>query len=335
MPMNGGLTRRQALSGMIVCAGGLASGATARAQASYPERPVRIVSPYVPGGGADILARVLSEQLRNELGQPFIVENKPGAAGLLALEEVARAKPDGHTLMLGNVTTNTITPILHAKKLKFDYERAIAPVARLAEYPGFLLATKGFAPQSFSDMMTLGRQNPGTVRFGTPGVGSYPHFDMVLLERAAKIKFNHIPNPGGGAAVLKDIITGDAQIGIVNVVSAAAPVRAGSVRPLVLIYDRRLPEHPDVPTLAEAGYPGIGTISRLGLFTTGGTPDDVLEKLNAAVVKVLQSASVQETFRKIGMNANPTAGASAARAWLAEDMAAWRKIIADSGVKVD
>ena len=306
-----------------------------RAETDYPNRTVKIISPYVPGGGADILARVLAEHLRGTLGQTFIVENKPGGGGVIALEDLAHAKPDGYTLMLGNVTTNTITPLLFPKKLSFDYDKSIVPVARLAEYPGFLLANNNFPPKTFQDFIAYAKAHPGKVRYGTPGVGSYPHFDTVLLARRAGVELIHIPNKGGGAAVLKDVMTGDAQIGNVNVVSAAPIVRNGQARPLALIYDRRLPEFPDVPTLAELGFPGIGTISRLGLFTTGGTPPEVLEKLSAAVNQALASKAIQDIFNKNGMNANPTASPAAAKAWLAEDMAAWRKIIAEAKIDLE
>ncbi|MBN8936307.1 MAG: tripartite tricarboxylate transporter substrate binding protein [Rhizobiales bacterium] len=324
-------TRRAVLAGLAASV----SLVRKAAAETYPNRPVRIISPYSPGGGADILARVLGEQLKNEFGQPFVTDNKPGAAGIIAIEEVARAKPDGHTLMLGNVTTNTITPILFAKKLSVDYDRGIVPVARLAEYPAFLLAANDFAPRSFADMLAFARENPGKVRYGTPGVGSYTHFDTVRLARAAKVDLVHIPNKGGGAAVLKDVLTGDAQIGIVNVVSAAPMLKTGQVRALALIYDHRLPEFPDVPTLTELGYPGIGTISRLGLFTTGGTPNETLDALATAINKVLAAEPMKETFAKNGMNANPTADAAAAKAWLAEDMASWRSIIAEVNIDME
>jgi tripartite-type tricarboxylate transporter receptor subunit TctC len=329
------LSRRNLLATSVALAATAAIGRSARAQSHYPSRPVRIISPYVPGGGADILARVLGEQLKLVLGQPFITENKPGAAGIIAIEEVAHAKPDGHTLMLGNVTTNTITPLLFAKKLSVEYEKAIVPVARLAEYPSFLLANNDFPPRTFQEFLAYAKEHPGKVRYGTPGVGSYTHFDTVMLARAAKIDLIHIPNKGGGAAVLKDVLTGDAQVGLVNVVSSAPMLKSGKVRAIALVYDHRLPEYPDIPTLAELGFPGIGTISRLGLFTTGGTPNDILETLAAAINKVMASDTVKETFRQNGMNANPTADAAAAKAWLAGDMANWRKIIAEANIDLE
>lgn len=327
------MTNRLRLLLLSLCLAGMTT--TAQAQSDYPNRPVRIISPYAPGGGADILARVLGEQLKTMFGKPFVIENKAGAYGIVALEDLAHAKPDGHTLMLGNVTTNTITPLLYPHKLSVDYAKGIVPVARLAEYPAFLLATPDFPPRTFPEFIAYAKQNPGKVRYGTPGIGSYSHFDTVMLARAAGVDLIHIPNKGGGAAVLKDVVTGDAQIGIVNVVSAGPLVKAGQVRPLVLIYDRRLPEYPDVPTLAELGYPGIGTISRLGLFATGGTPDAILEKLSAAINVILVSDGVKEIFAKNGMHANPTPSAAAAKVWLQEDMAAWRAIIRDAKIDLE
>src|SRR6476620_11302419 len=160
-----------------------AVGGPASAQDKYPSKPVKILVPYAPGGGTDITARLFGDHMKNSLGQQFVVENKPGAFGILAIEEMARARPDGHTLMIGNVSTNAITPVLFPKKLSINYERDVVAVSRLVDVPAFLIATiKDFPPKTFAEFVAYAKQNPGKVRYGTVGVGSYPHFDMAVFE---------------------------------------------------------------------------------------------------------------------------------------------------------
>src|SRR5262245_54826358 len=165
----------------------LAFGAVeAGAQDKYPSKPVKILVPYAPGGATDIITRVLGEQMRQNLGQTFVVENKPGAGGILAIEEMARSRPDGSTLMIGNVTTNAITPVLFAKKFSINFERDVVSVNRLATLPSFLIVTtKNFAPRSVAELVTYAKQNPDKVRYGSAGVGSFPHFDMEIFARRA------------------------------------------------------------------------------------------------------------------------------------------------------
>ena len=154
-------------------------GVTASAQDKYPSRPVKIVVPYAPGGATDITARLFGEQMRQSLGQQFVVESKPGAFGILAIEEMARSKPDGYTLMVGNVTTNAITPVLFAKKFSIKFEKDVVSVSRLAIYPSFLLTTtQNFEPKSVAELIAYAKKNPGKVRYTSAGVGSFPHYDV-------------------------------------------------------------------------------------------------------------------------------------------------------------
>src|SRR5215212_10133989 len=162
------------------------AGLPATAQDKYPSKPVRILVPYAPGGATDIVSRVLGEQLRNVLGQPFVTENKPGAFGIVAIEEMARAKPDGYTLMIGNVSTNAITPILFPDRMKIKYDQDVVPVARLVDIPAFIaVTTKDFPVKSLKELVDYAKKNPGKVRYGTVGVGSYPHYDTEVFAKRA------------------------------------------------------------------------------------------------------------------------------------------------------
>src|SRR5439155_5763457 len=183
----------------------------ARAQ-TYPSKPIRIVVPYAPGGLTDVVARLYSEQLRQGLGRNAFVENKPGASGIIAIEEMARARPDGHTLMIGNISTNALTPVLLAKKMKIDYERDVQIVTPLADVPVFFLATTtNFPPQTFADFLAYARDHPGKVRYGSAGVGSYQQINTEILAKRAGLDLVHIPFKGGGAEILRDLANGDIQ----------------------------------------------------------------------------------------------------------------------------
>jgi len=191
-----------------VCALAL-TGVTA-AQDQYPSKPIRIIGPYGPGGATDIVARLVGEQLRRSMGQPIVVENKPGAFGILALEEMMHAKADGYTIMVGNNSTHAVTPIVFSKKLSFDFERDVQPITRLAEVPSFLLVTpKDFPPRSVQELIAYAKQNPGKLRYGTVGVGSYPHYDMALLAKRAGLDMVHIPNKAGASGVIVADLTPD------------------------------------------------------------------------------------------------------------------------------
>jgi len=305
-------------------------------QNSYPTKPVRIVVPFAPGGTTDIVARALTVELKNSLGQTFIVENKPGADGVVAIQDLARSGADGYTLMIGNVGTNAITPVLQAgKNSTFDYERDVTPVMRLADIPGVLLAsTKDFSVRSIPELIGYAKKNPGKLNYGTPGVGNYAHYDMALFaKRAGGLKMTAIPNKAGATGVINDLLSGTVQIAFLNAASTAGNIQAGTLRPLAVANHTRLQSLPGVPTLREAGFPGVGTIAWQGLFAPAGTPKDVLEKVRSETAKALQTPSVQQVLQQQGFNIVPTTSLDEAKAWLAQEMTAWRKVTGE--VKIE
>jgi tripartite-type tricarboxylate transporter receptor subunit TctC len=326
---------RRAQSLLFALCVGLASAALpAAAQDKYPAKPVRIIVPYAPGGATDIVSRVLGEQLRVILGQPFVTENKPGAFGIVAIEEMARAKPDGYTLMIGNVSTNAITPVVFPKKFAIDYDKDVAPVARLVDIPEFLLVTtKDFPPKTIAEFVDHAKKNKGKVRYGSVGIGSYPHYDMAFFAAKAGLDMIHIPNKAGASGVVKDMAIGDVQAAFLNVASTAALIKAGQIRPLALVNEKRLPDYPDVPTMAEVGYAGIGTMAWQAMFAPGATPKEVIDTLNKAILEAMNAPNVKDAFNKQGFNIVPSASAEEARGWLRGEMEAWKKITDE--VKID
>ncbi len=305
----------------------------AAAQDKYPSKPVRILVPYAPGGATDIVSRVLGEQLRNILGQPFVTENKPGAFGIVAIEEMARARPDGHTLMVGNNSTNAVTPVVFAKKLHFDYERDVQPIARLAEVPSFLLVPKDFPAKNVGELVAYAKQNPGKLRYGTVGIGSYPHYDMEMFVRRAGIEVNHIPIKSGAAGLLKELVTGDVQVGSINVATSLPMLKGGQVRALAVSSPQRLPDYPELPTMAELGFGEASTIQWLALFASAAVPSDIVEKLYKASVEALRAPATQDILKKNIMLAAPSASPAEAKAWLREELAKWRRVTAE--VKIE
>ena len=312
----------------------LVAAGPAVAQDKYPSKPVKIVVPYAPGGATDIVARILGDQLRQITGQSFVVENKPGANGIVAINEMVNAKPDGYTLMIGNVTTNTITPVLTPAKLP-NYDKNVVAVSRIVDIPEFLVVTTtNFNVKSVPELIEYAKKNPGKLRYGTVGAGSYPHYDMAFFaKKAGDLDMIAIHNKNGASGVINDMITGDTQASFLNVASTAAQVKAGKLRPLALVNHQRLPEFPDVPTMQEIGYPGVGTIAWQGLFAPAGTPKDVLETIFKASVEALQAPSVVDAFKKQNFNIVPNKSLDDARAWLADEIKTWKDIT--SQVKIE
>src|SRR4051812_6606182 len=216
----------------------LAFGAgTALAQDKYPSKPVKLLVPYGPGGATDIVARIVAEAMRQNLGQTFVVENKPGAFGILAIEEMVRARADGYTLQVGNVSTNAITPVIVPEKFKINYDRDVVPVTNLIDVPAFLVVTAtNFAPKSVPELVEYAKKNPGKLRYGTVGAGSYPHYDMAYFgKRARDLNMIAIHNKAGASGVINDMITGDTQASFLNVASTAAQVRARKLKPIAVV----------------------------------------------------------------------------------------------------
>jgi tripartite-type tricarboxylate transporter receptor subunit TctC len=321
--------------GLVAASLALAFAAVpAAAQDKYPSKTVKIVVPYAPGGATDITSRLFGEQLKNILGQSFVVENKPGAFGILGIEEMARSKPDGHTLFVGNVSTNAITPVLFQKKFSINFAKDVVSVSRLAIYPSFLITTtSNFDMKSVADLVAHAKKNPGKVRYTSAGVGSFPHFDMEVFSRRAGLDMVHIPNKTGAAGMINDLVVGDAQAAFLNAASGAAMIKAGKLRPLAVLAEKRLADYPDVPTLAEAGFPDVGTLHWQSMFAPAGTPKETLAVLFKAIVEASKVPQLQEGFAKQMVSVKPSESLEEAQTWLNAELANWRKITSE--VKID
>jgi tripartite-type tricarboxylate transporter receptor subunit TctC len=312
----------------------IAGPLTAGAQEKYPSKPVKIIVPYAPGGATDITARIFGEQLKNILGQQFVVESKAGAFGILGIEEMARSKPDGYTLFIGNVSTNAITPVIYEKKFSINFEKDVVSVSRLAIYPSFLITTTAnFDVKSVKELVDQAKKNPGKVRYTSAGVGSFPHYDMEVFSKRAGVEMNHIPNKTGAAGMINDLVVGDAQAAFLNAASSAAMIRAGKLRPIAVIAEKRLAEYPDVPTLAEAGFPNVGTLHWQSMFAPAATPKDVLAVLFKAIGEASKVPQLQDAFAKQLVSVKPSESLDEAQTWLKSEITSWKKITAE--IKID
>jgi tripartite-type tricarboxylate transporter receptor subunit TctC len=312
-------------------------GSPASAQGTYPNRPIRVLIPYAPGGLTDVVARYYGDYIRKTMGQNVLVENKPGASGIIAIEEMARAKPDGYTIMVGNISTNCLTPVLLAKRMRIDYDRDVQIITRTADAPVFFLATTtNVPPKTVQEFIAYAKAHPGDVRYASAGIGAYQHVNTeILAKRAGGLDLVHIPFKDGGAGILKDVAGGDTHVSWFNVSNPVGMIKAGKVRPLAVAADQRLPAWPDVPTLTELGFEGFHPSQWNAAFAPAGVPREIIDKLHNAFAEAAKTPEMQTIFEKGGLTAPNDKSADDARAWLKKEMEIWRRDIADAGIKVD
>ena len=263
----------------------------AHAQSDYPSRPVRIVVPSPPGGGTDIVARVLAQHYGKAFGQPFVVENKPGAGNLIGIEFVARAPADGYTVLMV-ASTLALNSVLY-RKVPYDPVRDFAPVTLAATAPNVLIVHPAVPAQSLAEFVALAKRRPGALSYGTPGIGTSPHLSMELLKSMAGIDLQHVPYRGTAAAVT-DVISGQIAATFANALTAKPQVDAGRVRALAISGPQPIEAFPGVPTVAQSGVPGYEAMQWYGLLAPAGTPAAAIARLHGEALKALHSTEMKE-----------------------------------------
>jgi len=294
----------------------------ASAQGDYPTRPVKVIVPSPPGGGTDILARVLAQHLSKALGQPFFVENKAGAGNMIGIEFVAHAAADGYTVLLVP-STLVLNSVLY-KKVPYDPVRDFAPVTLAATDPNVLVVNPALPAKSLAELIALARAKPGALSYGTPGIGTSPHLSMELLKSMAGIDLQHVPYRGTAAAVT-DVIGGQIAVTFANALTAKPQVDAGRVRALAVSGPKRIEALPAVPPVAEAGVPGYEAMQWYGVVVPTGAPAPVIARLNVEAVKALQSDEMKE---KLALDCAQPVGSTPAEfaALIRSELEKWTRV---------
>jgi tripartite-type tricarboxylate transporter receptor subunit TctC len=313
----------------------LALLAAAQTVEPYPNRPVKMLIPYAPGGATDIIARHISPKLQEALGEPFVVDNRPGASGNIALEAAAKAAPDGYTLLVGNVSTNAINETTFADVLQTRPSRDLVGVSKLVEIPHVLVAAVSFPPNSVAEMIEWAKRNPGKLNYASAGLGTYPQLDMLRLLKASGIEATHIPYKGGAGQMLPALMSGEVQVAFINLASTIEQIKAGKLKAIATTMPTRLAELPNVPTMTEQGFPGIGTNAWQGLFAPAATPKPIVDKLYAAVVVVLSRPEMKEMLARqlmtVALSNSPQEFTDQVRV----ETQAWAEVVRDNKVKIE
>ena len=297
--------------------------------AAYPDRPVKVVNGFAPGGGSDILLRAILPAMSEKLGQPMVVDYKVGAGGNVAIESVAKAAPDGYTVLMGFAGLAT-APSLVAK-LPFDPIKDLAPISLVGMVPNVLAVFPGLPANSVKELVAYAKANPGKLNFTSPGNGTTQHLVAEMFKLAAGIDMVHVPYKGGGQAQA-DVVSGVAQLNFNVVPTSLAMIRAGKLKALAVTGRSRSEALPDVPTMIESGYANFTAVTWNGFLAPAGTPRDIIRKLNDVVVSVMRTPEMKEQLAKMGQEAAWNTPEEFA-AFLREETEKWKKVIPAAGIK--
>ena len=311
----------------------LAAGSAIAAE-KFPQRPVRLIVPYAPGGATDITARLLQQGISELWGQPVIVDNRAGASGNIALELAAKSAPDGYTLQVGNVSTNAINETTFSS-LNVKPSRDLTGVTNLIQLPHLWVVSTSVPVSSLRELASYAKKSGSRMNYGSAGVGSYPHLDAVKLLKHMGVEMTHVPYKGGAGQMIPAIMGNEIQFMFINLASSLPNIRAGRIKPLATTWPSRRPELPDVPTVAEAGYPGFGTNAWNGLFAPAGIPKPLLNRIHADVVKVMESPATKEALAKVFMTGIVNRSPEEFQRFVQEEIRTWGKIVVDNNIKVE
>lgn len=317
---------------LLLAAVGAAACAVAQAQtAGYPARAVRVVVPFPAGGPTDIQARLIARKLSEGFGQPVVVENRPGAGSMIGAEAVAKAAPDGYTLLLGTISV-VVAPLAYAKPL-FDPLRDLAPVTQVSTGPYLMIVHPSLPVRSVREFIALARSRPGQINYSSSGSGTPPHLAAELFKLNTGIDLVHIPHKGAGPA-MNDLLSGQVSMSFTNPIIALGQAKAGKVRALAVTTAKRAAATPEIPTMIESGAPGVDVASWFALFAPAATPKDIVARVHAEAVKALAHPEIRTRFEADGSEA---VGGSPDQlgAFMRAETAKWGKVIKAIGLRMD
>ena len=301
-------------------------------QDDYPSQTITIVVPYTAGGATDIGARIIAQKMGEQLDTTVIVENRPGAGGVVGTISVAKAAPDGYTLLYSTIATHAVGPALRPN-LEYDALEDFEPVSKVGEMTAALLARKDLEADNLAELIALAKDQPGTLNIGSTGVGTSQHLAIELFKSMAGVEIEHIPY-GGSAPALVDLMAGNIDLSFDTVPATLEQLRAGTIKAITVSTTRRSEDLPDVPTMIEAGLDGFDVSSWAGLWAPAGTPDAIVEKLNEAATAALEDAGVADQFGQVGIAVQPTSPADF-DAFVRADAAKWKRVVQEANITLE
>ena len=303
-----------------------------RAQ-GYPDKPIRLIVGYPPGGGTDVVARIITPKLSEYLGQSVVIENRPGATGITAAGYVAKSPPDGYTLMMGHVSINAIAPSVFAK-LPYDAEKDFSPIILAASVPHIIVVQPSLPVKSIKDLIALAKAEPGKLTFPSAGNASTPHLAGEMFKSLAGVDMVHVPYKGSGQS-MQDMLAGIHPVAFDTMPAIAPYVRSGKLRALAVTSAKRLPEFPDVPTVAESRLPSYVMTPWYGVFGPPAMPAAIVNRLHAEIARAMQSPDVRERLTQIGVDDTVTRTPAEFASMVRADITRWAKVVKAAGVRLD
>ena len=297
---------------------------------TYPARPIRLIVPFPPGGGTDAVSRLVAQELQKSTGWTIVIENKAGAGGMIGLQEASRARNDGYDMVMGQVDNMVIAPAVQRSGI-MDPVKDLTPVIQVASSPFLFMAATDSKYRTLNDWVAEARANPGKISYGTAGYGTFTHLAVELLQNAGNFKAVQVPYKGAAPAIT-DVLGGHIPMAALSIASGKPHIQGGKVRGLAVTSATRSPALPDVPTVAESGFPGFEANGWLGILVPNGTPPDVIAKLNAEIGKVMQTAEMKKLLLAQGVESRASTPEQFA-ALIRSETAKWGKIITDAGIK--
>ncbi|WP_338076145.1 MULTISPECIES: tripartite tricarboxylate transporter substrate binding protein [Achromobacter] len=320
------------LRALMFSACALAASAPAAAADPYPNQPIRVIVPFTPGGGTDFLSRTVAAKLSDTVKWNVVAENRPGAGGTIGIGTAARAKPDGYEIVMGQVDNLAVAPSLYSK-LSYDPLKDFEPIGIVGEAPLVVVAGKNGPYKSLKDLIDAAKKAPGTINYGSPGAGTITHLAAELFQLQAGIKLIHVPYKGSGPA-MADLLGGQVPVIFTSIPSAAPQIKAGSAVPLAVTSLKRSPAMPDVPTVAELGYPDFDVRVWYGLLAPAKTPQPIIQTLNKELNNILALKDIQDALAAQGATAMPTTPAQFSQT-IAADHKKWRAVIQAANLKLE